>query len=208
VVFIERLRGAMKTFLHVGCGNLRQGATTASFAGPDWSELRLDIDPAVKPDIVGTMTDMAAVPSESVDAIFSSHNIEHLYPHEVPLALAEFLRVMKPGGFAVITCPDLQSVAALVAEGKLTDAAYVSPAGPIAPIDVLFGYRPQLAIGNLYMAHHCGFTEKALSGTLIASGFKSVISCRAPVFALWALACKSQNNEGEMREMARAHFPN
>ena len=61
----------MKTFLHVGCGNLRQGATTASFAGPDWSELRLDIDPAVKPDIVGTMTDMAAVPSESVDAIFS-----------------------------------------------------------------------------------------------------------------------------------------
>ena len=55
-----------------------------------------------------------------------------------------------------------------MAEGKLTDAAYVSPAGPIAPIDVLFGYRPQLAIGNLYMAHHCGFTEKALSGTLIA----------------------------------------
>jgi predicted SAM-dependent methyltransferase len=43
---------------------------------------------------------MKAVASESVDAIFSSHNIEHLYPHEVPVALAEFIRVLKPGLFA------------------------------------------------------------------------------------------------------------
>jgi predicted SAM-dependent methyltransferase len=197
----------MKTFLHVGCGTNRQSQTTMSFAGPDWRELRLDIDSGVEPDIVGTMTDMAAVPNESVDAIFSSHNIEHLYPHEVPLALAEFLRVMKPGGFAVITCPDLQSVAALVAEDKLTDAAYVSPSGPIAPIDMLFGFRAQMALGNLYMAHHCGFTEKALSGTLIAGGFKSVISRRAPVFALWALASKEASSEPEMCELARGHFP-
>jgi SAM-dependent methyltransferase len=202
-------RSAMKTFLHVGCGSSRQDRTTAAFAGLDWRELRLDIDPTVSPDIVGTMTDMAAVPDESVDAVFSSHNIEHLYPHEVPLALSEFLRVMKPGGFAVITCPDLQSVAALVADDKLTDAAYISPSGPIAPIDILFGYRPQMAIGNLYMAHHCGFTEKALSGTLIAGGFKSVISSRrAPAFALWALASKEASSEPELRDLAMAHFPN
>jgi hypothetical protein len=52
------------------------------------------------------------------------------------VALQEFLRVPKPEGFAVITCPDLQSVCALVAEDKLTDAAYDSPAGPIAPLDI------------------------------------------------------------------------
>jgi hypothetical protein len=44
----------------------------------------------LNPDIVGTMTDMSAVADASVDALFSSHNIEHLYPHEVPVALAEF----------------------------------------------------------------------------------------------------------------------
>ena len=43
----------------------------------------------------------------SVDAVFSSHNIEHLYPHEVPLALKEFMRVLKPDGFVLMTCPDL-----------------------------------------------------------------------------------------------------
>ena len=55
------------------------------------------------------MTNISSVSSESLDAVFSSHNIENLYPHEVPVALSEFLRVLKPDGFVVITCPDLQS---------------------------------------------------------------------------------------------------
>jgi predicted SAM-dependent methyltransferase len=84
--------------------------------------VRLDIDGSVEPDVLGTMTDMPAMADASVDAIFSSHNIEHLYPHEVPIALGEFLRVLKPDGFAIITCPDLQSVCALVAKGKLLEA--------------------------------------------------------------------------------------
>src|SRR4051812_37274779 len=124
----------MRTFLHVGCGSTYKDQTTKSFNTPDWKELRLDINEDVKPDIVGTMLDMSAVADASVDAIFSSHNIEHLYPHEVPLALAEFLRVLKPDGFLVVTCPDLQSVCALVAEDMLNEPAYISPAGPIAPV--------------------------------------------------------------------------
>jgi len=80
----------MKTFLHVGCGPKRKDRTTAGFA--DWSELRFDIDEAVQPDLVGTMTDMSSVSTESVDAVFSSHNIEHLYPHEVPVALSGTLQ--------------------------------------------------------------------------------------------------------------------
>ena len=113
----------MKTFLHVGCGHTRKNETTKGFNTAGWTELRLDIDASVAPDIIGTMTDMTAVASESVDAIFSSHNIEHLYPHEVPIALAEFLRVLKPDGFLVVTCPDLQEVCRLVAEDKLLEAA-------------------------------------------------------------------------------------
>jgi ubiquinone/menaquinone biosynthesis C-methylase UbiE len=196
----------MKTFLHVGCGPKRKGRTTAGFA--DWSELRFDIDESVQPDLVGTMTDMSSVSTESVDAVFSSHNIEHLYPHEVPVALSEFLRVLKPDGFAVITCPDLQAVCALVAEDKLTEPAYTSPAGPIAPLDILYGHRPPMARGNLYMAHRCGFTEKVLSGTLQASGFKRVASMKRgdPYFDLWALATKADLNEEELLSLAKNHF--
>jgi SAM-dependent methyltransferase len=198
----------MKTFLHVGCGFSTKESTTAPFAGPEWTEIRLDIDPAVQPDVVGTMTDMSEVASESVDAIYSAHNIEHLYPHEAPLALKEFLRVLRPEGFVVVTCPDLQSIAALVATGNLTDPAYVSSAGPIAPLDMLFGHRKHLAAGNLYMAHHSGFTEKALRNLLIGCGFQSVVGLRrAQYFDLWALASKSRLAEAEIRGLAGAHFP-
>ena len=113
----------MKTFLHVGCGPKRKERTTRGFNTDAWSEIRLDIDPSVSPDVTGTMTDMASVSAGSVNAVFSSHNIEHLYPHEVPQALSEFKRVLSPDGFVVITCPDLQSVCALVAEDKLTEPA-------------------------------------------------------------------------------------
>jgi len=200
----------MKSFLHVGCGPKRKDRTTNGFNTPDWTEIRLDIDPSVQPDVIGTMTDISAVASGSVDAVYSSHNIEHLYPHEVPLAFAEFLRVLKPDGCFVVTCPDLKSVCALVAEDKLTDSAYTSAAGPIAPIDILYGYRPAMSAGNLYMAHRCGFTQKVLSGTLQFSGFKSVVTMargRSPFFDLWALACKSERSEQQMRELAKLHFP-
>lgn len=198
----------MRTLLHVGCGPKRKDQTTAGFNTPEWNEVRLDIDPSVAPDVAGTMTDMSEVESASVDAIFSSHNIEHLYPHEVPVALAEFRRVLKPDGFAVITCPDLQSVAVLVAQDKLTDPAYVSPAGPIAPLDILYGHRPPMAAGNLYMAHRCGFTRRVLVATLQAAGFPGVADLQRPQhFDLWAVASKSPRDEGELRELAGAHFP-
>ncbi len=199
----------MKTFLHVGCGPKYKNRTTAGFNTPDWHELRFDIDRSVNPDLVGTMTNMSAVESESVDAVFSSHNIEHLYPHDVPVALAEFKRVLNPGGFAVITCPDLQSVCALIADDKLTEAAYTSPAGPIAPIDILYGYRDAMARGNLYMAPRCGFTHRVLTGTLQAAGFPVVISMRraGPNFDLWALASRAPLADEELRALAMQHFP-
>ena len=199
----------MKKLLHVGCGPKRKDQTTREFAQAEWQEVRLDIDPAVQPDVIGTMTDMSAVADASVDAVFSSHNIEHLYPHEVPVALAEFLRVLQPeNGFAVITCPDLKSVCSLVVQDKLTEAAYNSPAGPIAPLDILFGHRPSLARGNLYMAHRCGFTQKVLRNTLLAAGFQSAVTMERPrVFDLWALATKRQVTEERIRGLAQLHFP-
>jgi predicted SAM-dependent methyltransferase len=196
----------MKTFLHVGCGPKRKDRTTTAFA--QWNELRFDIDEIVEPDLVGTMTDMSSVASESVDAVFSSHNIEHLYPHEVPLALREFLRVLKSNGIAVITCPDLQSVCALVAQDKLLEPAYSSPAGPIAPLDILYGLRSSMAQGNLYMAHRCGFTQKVLRGTLQALGFKSVATMARgyPYFDLWAIACKEALSDEALTAQAQIHF--
>ena len=197
----------MKKLLHIGPGNSRIQQTTPGFNNGEWQEIRLDIDPSVQPDILGTMTDMSLVSDHSVDAIFSSHNIEHLYPHEVPVALAEFTRVLTADGFCVITCPDLKSVCALVAQDKLTETAYDSSAGPIAPIDILYGHRNYMGAGNLFMAHRCGFTEKVLRGTLNACGFPWVATLVRPAtFDIWAIACKSHKSDDQLKALAREHI--
>lgn len=67
-------------FLHVGCGRERKDRTTAGFNTPDWQECGLDIDSAVQPDIVGTITDTALVADGSMNALYSPHNIEGLCP--------------------------------------------------------------------------------------------------------------------------------
>ena len=196
-----------KTFIHVGCGHKNKEKTTPEFE--NWEEIRFDIDESVRPDLLGSMTDMKSVGTESVDAIFSSHNIEHLYPHEVPIALTEFLRVLKPNGYLVLTCPDLQSVCALIAEDRLTEPAYTSPAGPIAPIDILFGHRTAMQQGNLYMAHRCGFTKKVLADAMHIAGFKKTAAKRrlSPFFDLWILASKKEISDKEITTLANLHFP-
>ena len=199
----------MPRFLHVGCGQNRKPNTTRAFNTPDWEEVRFDIDPGADPDILGTMTDMSAVADGSFDALYSAHNIEHLYPYEVPIALAEFRRVLAPTGFCVITCPDLQSVAAMVAEDRLLDVAYQSPAGPITPLDIIYGHRASLARGNHYMAHRCGFTQKVLDGALRHAGFTHTGSFQrpAPFFELWSVATCEAIGEEALRSLALAHFP-
>jgi SAM-dependent methyltransferase len=197
----------MKLFLHVGCGPNHKDQTTKGFNTDEWNEIRLDIDESVQPDVVGTMTDMSAVADASVDAIFSSHSIEHLYPHDVPVALGEFLRVLKDDGFAVITCPDLKSVCALIADDKLSETAYVSPAGPIAPLDILYGHRPAMARGKLYMAHRCGFTKKTLNADLCIAGFTTVgVMDRPEHFDLWAIASKKTMTQEEFIELVNAQL--
>jgi predicted O-linked N-acetylglucosamine transferase (SPINDLY family) len=198
-----------KTMLHVGPGHRASGAKLPqAFQGADWREIRLDIDPTTESDILGSMLDMRAVEDMSVDAIYSAHNIEHVHTHEVPKVLSEFLRVLKPEGFLVVTCPDLQTVSQLVAEDKLGDAAYASKAGPITPLDIIYGHGQAVAAGHHYMAHKTGFTLKTLINALRSSGFATTAGKRRlRGLDLWVLATRCGREEQEIRAMAKQFLP-
>jgi hypothetical protein len=199
---------AAKQVLHVGCGAYAPDKLHAVFRHDDWHEVRLDIDDAVRPDIVASITDMTSVADGHVDAVFSSHNLEHLYPHDVLVALKEFKRVLKPTGFALITLPDLQEVARLVAAGQLAEPIYMSALGPIAPLDILYGYRPALAAGNVFMAHHTGFTSQLLMNTLAGAGFPAATVQRVPsALSLWAIAFATVPTQQRMAEAQSEMLP-
>ncbi len=182
-----------KKLLHVGSGRLNKTHTTEVFNSDEWDEVRLDIDESVNPDIIASLTDMSAVKSEDYDAVFSHHNIEHLYAYQVPLALNEISRVLNDDGFLVISCPDLESVCEKVSEGNLLDTLYVSGLGPITPIDILYGLRSELNKGNHYMAHNSGFTKDVLHSTIMYNGFKSCLIAQwKPSYVLWGIAYKNK----------------
>jgi hypothetical protein len=199
----------VRRVLHVGCGQKRKEHLPAPFRSDDWEEVRLDINPAVKPDIVADITDLSVIGDGEMDALFSSHNIEHLFAHQVPVALAEFARVLRTGsGLAVITCPDIQSVGQAIAEGRVTEPLYTSKAGPIAALDILYGHRASVRKGEHYMAHRVGFTGRLLVNSLEGAGFEASTGWRQRRhFALWAIGFRWRATEEERAAHRRAYFP-
>ncbi len=175
--------------LHAGCGAYAPGKLHPVFRGEAWAETRLDIDSQVQPDIVCSIHDMSlAIPSRSYDALWSSHNIEHLHAHEVANAFREFFRILKPDGFALIRCPDLEAVADILLRKGPDHPAYMSPAGPITALDMIYGHSASVARGHTSMRHHTGFTAERLGRLLLKAGFMEIHTKRAVEFDLWAVA--------------------
>ena len=192
--------------LHVGCGQKTLADLPRYFAG--WREVRVDIDPSVKPHLVASITDLEGVRARSVDAVFSSHNLEHLYAHEVPLALAAFRRVLKDDGFALVTTPDLERVARAVAKGGLEEKLYDSPAGPIAPIDVIFGHRASVA-ASPFMAHRTGFSKKSLLRAM-AAAFPAAACGLGRHYDLWSVGLpkgSAAQAEAKLNEISKKLKP-
>jgi SAM-dependent methyltransferase len=191
-----------RQLLHVGCGMASRDRLPAVFQSPEWREIRMDIDPRVNPDVVGSMTDMQAVAVASVDAVWSSHNLEHVNSYEVPTVLAEFRRVLKADGFILLTLPDLRAVARHIAGDQLTEPLYQSASGPISPLDIVFGHQASMAAGNEYMAHRTGFTARSLGQALIDAGFAEVRVHEGTRWDLWAVATMPETPEDIFDQLA------
>tara|TARA_B000000477_G_scaffold120132_1_gene121265 strand:+ start:908 stop:1498 length:591 start_codon:yes stop_codon:yes gene_type:complete len=191
----------MKTLLHVGCGPVKK-SQIPGFKEDDWTEIRFDIDKNVNPDIEGTLTDMSQVETGSVDAIYSSHNIEHVYPHEVPIVLNEFYRVLRADGMVVVICPDLQSVCESVVIDNLIDPLYISPEGPISPLDMIYGNGQAIKHGNEFMAHKCGFTYSVLDNFFADTGFETRYGGRRKQqWDLFIVAFKQAKTEDDAKKI-------
>jgi SAM-dependent methyltransferase len=175
--------------LHVGSGIESPTRLHSIFKNPQWQEIRIDIDDDAKPDIAASVADMQPwIDDESCDAIWASHVLEHLARHEVASALREFRRVLTPSGFALIRSPDVEVVAQFIIEGRIDDVIYTSPAGPITPLDMLYGHGASIARGHRAMRHGTAFTQDSLAQDLLSAGFPEVRTTRTETYEVWAAA--------------------
>lgn len=147
--------------LHVGCG----GAELPQPFDQE-EETRLDINPAMEPDIVASFTDMGDI--GQFDVVYSCHTLEHLHPREVDMALKECLRVLVPGGQVIIIVPNLEGVL------PTHDPLYDSPSGPVSGHDMIYGHK--CCVENPYMAHHSGFMGDTLKAAMLKAGFAHAVS--------------------------------
>ena len=101
----------MKRELLIGCGNSRDKKVHGPWTIKEWANLTtLDIDPAVKPDVVH---DLNALPypfeDDSFDEVHAYEVLEHCGQqgdwHFFFAQFYEFWRILKPGGFFVSTVP-------------------------------------------------------------------------------------------------------
>lgn len=168
-----------------------------------WDQTMLDIDPLSDADLICDARALVeTMDPEFFDGIHCSHNLEHYYRHDVPKVLAGFHHVLRADGFVHIQVPNMKFVCAQIAAGAdIEDVAYISAAGPIRYVDMMYGLGAYIAMsGHDFMCHKNGFTEISLGNLLIGAGFPFVF-IGSNGTELWAYCFKNKPSEQQISHL-------
>ena len=107
---IERLKATFTGRLNLGCGDKPlDGWTNVDGGDGEW----YDAPPDERVIALDAFVAMAALPSGSADFVYSEHFFEHFTVDEGRRLLAEWRRILKPGGVVRVVTPDLEREARL-----------------------------------------------------------------------------------------------
>ena len=162
--------------------------------------MRLDINPSVEPDITASLTDLSGLEKNTYDAVWSSHNIEHLFHHEARKMVIELRATIKTEGWLIVTCPDIRSAMEHAVKEGLDSPQYHSGIGPITPRDILFGHQASIRAGNQFMAHKNGFDLTSLADIFRNSGFRKFYGERRGM-NLWLIAGQFKTTEAAQAQL-------
>lgn len=119
---LKRYQCDQGTILDAGCG---EGVLVEKYAAQGWRITGVDKNYASSYVKEGSITDIPFA-DNSMDTIMALDVLEHLQYKEQPAALAELLRVVRPGGNMIFSCPNLAHFTSrlkLMFRGKLLRTA-------------------------------------------------------------------------------------
>jgi predicted SAM-dependent methyltransferase len=116
-------------------------------------------------DIIGTM-DKVPLPDSCANEIMVIHGVEHIFSWEVPAALAEWFRLMRPGAKLILEMPDMLKACKNIAEGIKGDK-HPDQQGMWA----IWGDDRQK---DPLMMHKAGWWFKRLKPVVESAGFQQV----------------------------------
>lgn len=148
--------------VHLGCGPHHVEG---------WVNVDLIPGPAV--DVVAPC-DVLPWGSNTVDEILAEHLIEHLTFYQFNRALAEWHRVLVPGGTLTVECPDLLGLCKQFVEAN-EYGRYDTYRGQWPIIAHLYGHqRGRSPEEELSQVHKSGYTKEHLERVLYGVGFTNI----------------------------------
>jgi predicted SAM-dependent methyltransferase len=137
------------TKLHLGCGS----KFIPGFFHVDGNEHE-------HLDVRGPVDKLPFLADDTVELIYACHLLEHFGRKEVDAVLAEWFRVLKPGGVLRLAVPDYEACAKLYVGGKLSK-------GLPEILGLMMGGQR-----DHYDFHKMAFDEASLSDLLKKAGFR------------------------------------
>jgi predicted SAM-dependent methyltransferase len=146
--------------LDLGCGEGRRVASDGR------RYVRIDIREDCEPDIVADVSRLDMIEDNSADEVVAYHILEHFSFREAPAVLAEWYRVLRPGGVIQVRVPNFRTICREFADGTRPTEQAVS--------DVFGGQE------HRHNFHHSGYDCDYLRGLLERAGFRVAWSEESP----------------------------
>lgn len=168
--------------LEIGCGDTPMVIN----ADEPTRIFKLDARPFTHIDFIQDASDLTNIPNESFSSVYSKDCLEHISFRKTRVTLAEWKRVLEPGGMLYLCVPSARQLAAILEDPHQPEIGR-------EPGESNFEFFSRIAFGHQDYpenSHLAYFTEEWITTLLYEVGFSDIKILRSDVMRVELTATK------------------